>query len=104
MSEMIPGSVNELNSWGPKGRYRPRVMSSSKLDDLSTSAWYLGWFQKQFVRKWKMVFEYVTLGTQTESYLRSDIAFQARLSWDCEVGARDHVFVVQCIEGTTNPS
>jgi len=103
-SEMVPGSLNEINSWGPKGRYRPRVLSSPKLDDLSTSAWYLGWFQKQFVRKWKMTFEYVTLGTQTESYLRSDIAFQARMSWDCEVGARDYVYVVQSIEASTNPA
>jgi len=73
------------------------------LDDLSTTVWYLGWFEKQFKRKWKLRFEYVTLGQDTESYLRSRIAFQARLGWDVEIGATDYVYVVQCLSATTAP-
>jgi hypothetical protein len=100
-SELEPGVENELNNWGPRGQYRPQLRSSPKLDDLSTSAWYLGDFKRQFRRKWKLRFEYVTLGADTESYLRSRVAFQARLAWDCEVGAVDYVYVVQSIEAST---
>ena len=102
-SALEPSVENEENNWGPNGRWRPMLVSSPKLDDISTSAWYLGNFKKQFVRKWKLNFEYVTLGTDTESYLTSRIAFQARIGWDVEVGARDYVHVVQCLSGTTAP-
>lgn len=102
-SELEPGVENEVNNWGPRGRYRPRLMSSPKLDDLSTTAWYFGWFEKQFLRKWKLSFEYVTLAGDTESFLKSRIAFQARVAWDCEIGATDYVYVVQCLEATTAP-
>jgi hypothetical protein len=103
-SELEPGVENELNPWGPRGRHRPRVVSSPKLDDLSTSAWYLGDFQRQFKRKWKLQFEYVTLSGDTQAFLQSRIAFQARIAWDMEVGAVDYVYVVQSIEGTTAPT
>jgi len=103
-SEMEPGVFNELNPWGPRGRYRPKLVSSPKLDDYSTSAWYLGMFPRQFRRKWKLRAEYVTLGQDTESYLRSRIAFQMRVAWDCEIGAVDYVYVVQCLSGTTAPA
>jgi len=104
LSEYQPGVENELNAWGPRGMYRPRVLSSPKLDDLSTSAWYLGDFQRQFKRKWKLRFEYVTLSTDTESFLRSRLAFQARVAWDVEVGAVDYVYVVQSLSATTAPA
>lgn len=103
-SEMVPGVENELNTWGPRGQWQPGLVSSPKLDDLSTSAWYLGDFKKQFVRKWKLRFEYVTLSGLTEAFLKRRTAFQARIGWDCEVGAVDHVFVVQSLAGTTAPS
>lgn len=102
-SEMTPGVANELNAWGPRGRYRPNLLSSPKLDDLSTTAWYLGMFAKQFVRKWKLRFEYVTLTGDTESFLRSRLAFQARIAWDCEIGARDYVYVVQNLTASSAP-
>lgn len=102
-SEYVPGVENEINNWGPRGAYRPRLLSSPKLDELSTTAWYLGDFPRQFVRKWKLRFEYVTLGMDTESFLKSRIAFQARIAWDCEVGARDYVYVVQNLTATTAP-
>jgi len=102
-SEMVPGVFNEVSNWGPRGPYRPRLRSTPKLDDLSTTAWYLGWFERQFVRKWKLSFEFVTLSGDTESFLRSRLAFQARVAWDVEVGARDYVYVVQSLSGTTAP-
>jgi hypothetical protein len=102
-SELEPGIENELNNWGTRGAYRPQFRSSPKLDDLSTTAWYLGWFQRQFIRKWKLRFEYVTLSGDTESFLRRRPAFQGRIAWDCEIGATDYVYVVQSIEATTAP-
>lgn len=105
-SELVPGVENELNTWGPRGKYYipiNRILSTPKLDDLSTSAWYMGAFKKQFRRKWKLRFEYVTLGQDTQAYLNSRIAFQARLAWDVEVGAVDYVFVIQNLSATTAP-
>jgi hypothetical protein len=102
-SLLEPGIENQQNNWGPRGKWRPRLLSSPKLDDLSTTAWYLGWFQKQFIRKWKLRYETVTLGTNTESYLKSRLGFQARIAWDCEIGATDYVYVVQNLSATTAP-
>ena len=105
-SEMVPGVENEMSSWGPRGKYYiplNRILSTPKLDDLSTSAWYMGAFKKQFKRKWKLRFEYVTLGTDTQAYLNSRVAFQARIAWDMEVGATDYVFCVQSLAATTAP-
>lgn len=102
-SELEPSVENEVNNWGPRGRYRPRFLSSPKVDDLSTTVWYLGWFQRQFIRKWKLRFEFVTLSGDTESFLRSRIAFQARVAWDVEIGATDYVYVVQNLSATTAP-
>lgn len=99
-----PGIVNEKNAWGPEGRYRPKQLSSSYLDVRSTTAWYLGFFPKQFKRKWKLRFEYVTLEGNTQKFLESRIAFQARIAWDCEIGAVDYVWVVQNLAVSTEPS
>ena len=103
-SRLEPGVENEINNWGPEGAYRPKIVSSPKLDDISTSAWYLGDFKKQFVRKWKLRLEMVSLEGNTQAYLESRIAFQARIAWDCEIGATDYVYVVQSLSGTTAPS
>ena len=102
-SELEPSVENEINNWGPRGAYRPMLLTSPKIDDLSTTVWYLGNFKKQFVRKWKLRFEYVSLGNSTESYLRSRLAAQFRIGWDCEIGARDYVYVVQNLSATTAP-
>ncbi len=105
-SEYVPGVENEVSQWGPRGKWNipiERVWSSPKLDDLSTSAWYYGAFSQQFKRKWKLRFEYVTLGTDTQAYLNSRIAFQARIAWDMEVGATDYVYVIQNLSATTAP-
>ncbi|MFH1614574.1 MAG: hypothetical protein ABIG61_05780, partial [Planctomycetota bacterium] len=53
-SELVPGVENEVSNWGPRGKYYiplNRVLSSPKMDDLSTSAWYVGAFKRQFKRK-----------------------------------------------------
>lgn len=102
-SEFEPSVENELNNWGPRGRFRPSLISSPLMDDISTTAWYLGAFQRQFVRKWKLRFEYASLGNDTESFLRNRIAAQFRVAWDCEVGAVDYVWVVQSLSATTAP-
>jgi hypothetical protein len=102
-STYVPGVENEVSNWGPSGKWRPRPLSSARVDDFSTTAWYMGMFKEQFRRKWKLRFEYVTLGANTESYLRARIAFQARIAWDVEIGAVDYVYVVQCLSGTTAP-
>jgi len=106
-SEYVPGVENELSNWGPRGSWHipnERIISTPKLDDLSTSAWYYGAFQKQFVRKWKMRFEYVELGQSTQIYLTNQIAFQGRIAWDCEVGTTDYVYVIQNLSATTAPA
>ena len=105
-SELVPGIENEVSNWGPRGKYYiplNRVLSTPKLDDLCTSTWYMGAFKRQFVRKWKLRFEYVTLGSDTQAYLNSRIAFQARIAWDVEIGATDYVFVVESLAVTTPP-
>jgi len=103
-SELLPGEENSLNNWGPRGTFRPRVLSSPRLDVYSTGAWYLGNFRKQFQRKWKLRFEYVTLAGNTQRFLEARIAFQARIAWDCEIGATDYVYVVQSLAATTPPA
>lgn len=102
-SEYVPGVENEVSNWGPRGSYRPTLVSSPKIDDVSTTCWMLGDFQRQFVRKWKLQMEYVTLSNDTESFLKSRIAFQARIAWDVEIGATDYVYVVRNLASTTAP-
>jgi len=105
-SEYVPGVENEVSNYGPIGKWRipqERIISTPRLDDLSASAWYYGAFKRQFVRKWKLRFEYVTLGQDTQAYLNSRIAFQARIAWDCEIGARDYVHTIQNLSESTAP-
>lgn len=105
-SEYVPGSVNEISNFGQSGSYnipKERVIISRRLDDLSPSCWHLGAFKEQFIRKWKLRFEYVSLGQSTQAYLDSQVAAQFRVAWDCECGATDYVFTVQNLSGTTAP-
>lgn len=106
-SEYVPGVENEVSNWGPRGKWNipaERILTSPKLDDLSTSAWYYGVPKRQFKRKWKLRFEYVTLGQDTQAYLNSRIAFQARIAWDCEIGATDYVYWIQNLAAATFPA
>lgn len=103
-SEQEPGVVNELSVWGPRGQYRPRFRSTPKLDDISTTAWYLGAFERQFIRKWKIRLETVSVYADAMQYARTREAYRTRVAWDVEVGARDNIFVVQSLSGTTPPT
>lgn len=102
-SELEPGVENEVNDWGPRGRNRPTLRTTSFLDRRSTTAWYLGCFKKQFKRKWKIRMETVTAMGDLMTFLRSRVAFEARVAWDVEVGAQDYVHVVQCLAATSSP-
>ena len=106
-SELIPSATGsfQVNPYGPKGifgGYKP--LTSNRLDQWSTTAWYFGMFNRQFRRKWALRMEMITLGESTQAYLNSRIAFQARLAWNCEVGATDYVWVIQNLTSTTPPS
>lgn len=95
-SLMTPGVMNEFNTWGPSGPFRPQLLSSSRLDDISTTDWFLGDFQAQFRRKWVFRFENVFLsGPDTQRYLDRRIAWQGRIAWNCGVNAVDHNRVVR---------
>lgn len=100
-----PAIINEKNNWGPEGRWQlKKLLSSPYLDTWSTNAWYLGWFEKEFIRKWKLRFEYIELTGNTEAYLTRRTAFQGRMAWDTEVGAVQSEYVIQSLSGTTQPS
>lgn len=109
-SELIPGTTysNAVNTWGPKGQYAGwRPISTGYLDLWNPSGgshWYFGAPKRQFKRKWSLRMEYVTLGQSTQAYLNSRVAFQARIAWNCEIGATDYVYWVQCLNSTTAPS
>lgn len=104
-SQGTPGVFNEVNMFGPNGPARPAsLISDARLDDLSTTAWYYGDFQRQFVRKWKLRPEIVTYGgTSTLPYTDRREALRVRIGWDMEVMARDYVYVIQCLSGTAAP-
>lgn len=103
-STWTPGVFGENNQWGPNGEYRPKALSSPKMDDISTTAWYMGRPQKQFKRKWKTRMEYVTLTGDTQRFLEARIGFQARLGWDVEVGSVTYEHWIQCLSGVTAPA
>lgn len=102
-SDLEPGNLQSKNNWGPQGPWRPRIVSSPKLDDISTTAWYLGNFKRNFKRAFKIRMETVTLADPA-AYARARIAFEARVAWSVGIGACDQgVYVVQCLPATTAP-
>ncbi len=105
-SEFVPGVENELSNWGPRGKWNvpaARIISTPKFDDISASCWHYGAPKLQFKRKWKLRMEFVSLGMETQAYLDSRIAFQARVAWDVEIGAIDYVYNIQVLSGSTAP-
>ena len=102
-SQLTPGVANEQNPWGPQGSYRPQLKSTPKIDAFTTTCWLLGAFKKQFRRKWSIRMEMVTMSGDLTNYLRQRIAFEARVAWDCEVGATDYVYVVRNLAASTAP-
>ncbi len=103
-SGFVPGIENQKNMFGPEGLIRPTIKTSPKLDDIDTTAWYLGDFPRQFRLKTKLALEAVSVMQDPREFLISRIAFEARVAWDHEVGAIDYNRVVQNLEGTVyNP-
>lgn len=103
-SDLEPGNLQSVNNWGPQGPWRPRIVSSPKLDDISATAWYLGNFKRQFKRAFKIRMETVTLADPA-AYARARIAFEARVAWSVGIGACDQgVYVVQNLAATTAPA
>lgn len=101
-SELEPGVLNEQNNWGPQGSFRPGLVSSPKIDDISTSAWLYGAPTRQFVRKHKLRLETVSVFSDPMTYLKTREAYRSRVAWDVEVGARDYVYVIQNLSGDTS--
>ncbi len=104
-SQHTPGVYNEVNFFGPTGPGNPgKLLSSPYLDLLTTSAWYGGDPQREFVRKWKQRPEVaVHGGTGTEPYVRTREGMRIRIGWDMTVGARAHFHWVESLSGTTAP-
>ncbi len=98
---------NQLNAWGTRGIYRPKLLSTTELDAFATggsTTWYLGDFKSQFIRKWQYRMDFVQAGQETESYLRNLIAFQASVSGALEYGALHNVQGVQNLSNETPPA
>jgi len=105
-SQLTPGVLNEANPFGPGGLFAgTRLLHTPKLDDLSGTAWYYGYPQFLFVRKWKLAPEISThSGTGTEAYTRTREAVRVRLAWDMEIGVTDYVGWLQNLSATTPPA
>ena len=103
-SDLEPGVFNEANNWGPQGFFRPGIVSSPKIDDITADSWLLGDPKQQFVRKWKIRLETVSVYSDPMTFARTREAYRTRVCWDVEVGARDHVFMVQNLAGTAAPA
>lgn len=99
-----PGVFNAENNWGPSGQFRPQLVSSPKIDDITTDSWLLGDLPAQFVRKWKIRLETVSVYSDPMTYARTREAYRTRVCWDVEIGARDYVYVVQSLAATTAPT
>lgn len=103
-SQMEPGNINALNNWGPQGMWRPKVVSTPFLDALSSTAWYLGNFKRQFKRCWKIKMENLSL-SDPKTYLTKRVAFESRVAWALGIGSTDQgVYVTQNLSGSTAPA
>jgi len=103
-----PGVFGAMNFYGPNGAAGPGqrgLVSSSFLDDLSTTAWYYGAPRMQFRMVEKLPLEVATFGGPgTEPFVSSRTALRVRVAWDFEVCALDYVYWLQCLDGTTPPT
>ena len=105
LSERTPGVVEAFNPYGPRGRYRIRVLTSPKIDDFTTQDWLLGRrISRQFQMVTRLNMEFVSMPGSMQDFLRTRLAFEARIADEFEVGARDHNRVVQALATTTAPT
>lgn len=105
-SEYVPGTVNEINPYGPRGAWKPKLLSTPKLDDLSTGAWYFGAPKRVLRRKWKRRPEIVMAGGQSGQFLpfvNSREGFRVRAAWDQAIGAGDYTGWIQALPASTAP-
>lgn len=102
-SEMTPGVDNEFNPYGPRGSYPVRIISSPKIDDFTTTSWLMarGEVSQQFVMVSRLNMEYVSMAASMTDFLRTRLAYEARVADEFEIGARDHNRVVQSLAGST---
>jgi hypothetical protein len=104
-SEMTPGVENEVNPFGPKGRYKIKLILSPKVDDFTTTSVILARsFKKQFRLVVRVGMEYVSMPASMQDFLRNRLAFEARIADEFEVGAQDHNRAVQSLAGTAAPT
>ncbi len=71
------------------------VISHPDLDAQSSTAWYLGDFKRQFVKKIVIPFQVLTrrMGDNNEDAWRRDIAASVKVRYDAKYGATDYVYV-----------
>lgn len=102
-SEKTPGVENEHNTFGPLGEYQVTGLSSPKIDDFTTTSWLAarGSFSQQFVLVSRLNMEYVSMAASMSDFLRTRLAYEARIADEFEVGARDHNRVVQSLAAST---
>lgn len=91
----VGNANNDLNPWGPKGQWRPKIVSSQFLDLISTTDWFLGEPTKQFVKKEVIGLEMTTKGSDSELAFTADIPSQMKVRFDMEVGAIDYVWFIK---------
>lgn len=104
-SEMTPGVENEVNPYGPRGRFKIDPIYSPKIDDFTTTSVILARkFAKQFVMVTRVDMEYVSMAASMQDFLRNRLALEARIADEFEIGARDHNRAVQSLSGTTAPT
>jgi hypothetical protein len=97
-SELLPGTVNQINSWGPRGNYQPQLLSSPYMDQIATtgtSSWYLGDPQRQFILKQSVGLETSQQGAESEEMFSSDIRAQFKVRWAGEVGTDGYEYFIQ---------
>lgn len=105
-SELTPGVENEVNTFGPRGEYVTKAMTSPKIDGFTTTAFLVsrGPIKQQFTLVSRLNMEYVSMAASMTDFLRTRLAFEARIADEFEVGARDHNRVVQVLAGATAPT
>jgi len=99
-----PGVYNEENYYGPMGPEAIELISTPMLDLYSTSTYYGGDPEREFVRKWRQRPEVaVHGGSGTLPFLMTREGFRVRIGWDMKLFVRAHNRWVQMLSGTDSP-
>ena len=104
-SEYTPGVENEVNPYGPRGRFKITPIYSPKIDGFTTSSVILArTFSKFLTMVTRVDMEYVSMAASMQDFLRNRLALEARIADEFEVGARDHNRAVQSLADATAPT